>query len=221
MQNIGLPLAIFLLAYIVGSFPSAYLIGRLNRINIFDVGSGNMGANNITRALGFKWGVIVVAMDVAKGVAGVLLGRLLMPSDQISGGVIGAIAVVVGHNWSVLATILTGRLRGGKGVATAAGTMLLMAPIHVIAITLSMWALITILTRYVSLGALVGTAIGCGVMLFMIAQQQFYNISIPPSYSIYSLALTAMIYVRHWKNIVSLLTGRERRLGERVSSPVQ
>src|SRR5579859_5825407 len=111
MHNIGLPLAIFLLAYVVGSFPSAYLIGRMKGINIFDVGSGNMGANNITRTLGFKWGLVVVAMDVTKGVAGVLLGRVLMPGDQISGGVIGAIAVVVGHNWSLLATILTGRLR--------------------------------------------------------------------------------------------------------------
>src|SRR5579859_4014170 len=118
MQNIGLPLAIFLVAYIVGSFPSAYLIGRLNRINIFDVGSGNMGANNITRALGFKWGAVVILMDVSKGIAGVLLGRVLMPGDELSGGVIGAIAVVVGHNWSVLATLITGRLRGGKGVAT-------------------------------------------------------------------------------------------------------
>jgi glycerol-3-phosphate acyltransferase PlsY len=216
-MNIGIPLLIFLLAYIVGSFPSAYIIGRLNRINIFEVGSGNMGANNVIRSLGLKWGIVVVALDVTKGVIGVLIGRLIMPWDPISGGVIGAIAVVIGHNWSVLATLLTGRLRGGKGVATAAGTMFLMAPIHVIAITLALWALIVILTRYVSLGALVGTAIGCGVMLLMIAQQQIYNISIPPSYSIYSLALTAMIYLRHWKNIISLLTGRERRLGERVN----
>jgi len=126
---------------------------------------------------------------------------------------------VVGHNWSVLATLITGKLRGGKGAATAAGTMLLMAPVHVIAITLSLWMLVVILTRYVSLGVLVGTAIGCGTMLFMIAQQQSLNISIPPSYSIYSICLAAMIYLRHWKNIISLLTGHERRLGERVSIP--
>src|SRR5215470_8663395 len=105
-MNIGIPLLIFLLAYIVGSFPSAYIIGRLNRINIFEVGSGNMGANNVIRSLGVKWGIVVVAMDVTKGVIGVLIGRLIMPWDQFSGGVIGAIAVVIGHNWSVLATLL-------------------------------------------------------------------------------------------------------------------
>src|SRR5579859_2327988 len=120
MQNIGLPLLIFLIAYVIGSFPSAYVIGRLNRINIFDVGSGNMGANNVTRSLGLKWGIVVWIMDSAKGALGVLIGRWLMPWDQISGSVIGGIAVVVGHNWSVLATLITGKLRGGKGAATAA-----------------------------------------------------------------------------------------------------
>lgn len=214
MTNVLTPLTIFLVSYVIGSFPSAYLIGRINHINIFEIGSGNMGANNVVRSLGFKWGFIVWLMDSLKGVLAVVVARRILPDDEISASVISGIAVVVGHNWSLLATILTGRLRGGKGVSTAAGTMLMMAPAQVIIVTLSLWAATVLLTRYVSLGVLVSVAIGSALMLLMISLQ--YNI--PSSYSYYTIAIASMIYVRHWKNILSLINGRERRLGERVAS---
>jgi glycerol-3-phosphate acyltransferase PlsY len=88
-----------------------------------------MGANNVTRALGMTWGGLVWAIDSGKGVVAVLVSQLIMPWDVISASVIGAIAVVVGHNWSLIAALVTGTLRGGKGAATAGGTwVIMMAP---------------------------------------------------------------------------------------------
>jgi acyl phosphate:glycerol-3-phosphate acyltransferase len=210
--NIVPPLLTFLVCYIIGSFPTAYLIGRLNRINIFEVGSGNMGASNVVRSLGVKWGALVWAIDSGKGVLAVLLAPLLMPQDPASARVIGAIAVVVGHNWSLLATLVTGTIRGGKGAATAGGTwIIMMAPWwYIVVITLTLWGLLVLLTRYVSLAVLVSVAIGSIWVLILISQGS----DVPPLYIFYIVLVGLMIYIRHWKNIQALLAGRERRLGD-------
>jgi acyl phosphate:glycerol-3-phosphate acyltransferase len=213
MPNILMLLIVFVVSYLIGSIPTAYLIGKLNHVNIFEMGSGNMGANNVTRSLGFKWGVLTWFLDSLKGVVAIVIGRLLMFNDWIGASVISSIAVVVGHNWSFLATLITGKLRGGKGAATAAGTYIMMAPAQVIILTMAAWAAIVLLTRYVSLGVLVAVAIGTTWMLVLINQP---NTTIPHEYVYYALGVATMVYVRHWKNIQSLLAGRERRLGDRV-----
>jgi glycerol-3-phosphate acyltransferase PlsY len=206
------PFLVFLVCYVIGSFPTAYLVGRLNRINIFEVGSGNMGANNVTRALGMKWGGLVWAIDSGKGVVAVLVSQLIMPWDVISASVIGAIAVVVGHNWSLIAALVTGTLRGGKGAATAGGTwVIMMAPWwYIVVITLTLWGLIVLITRYVSLAVLVTIAIGTVWVLVLIGMG-----NVPPTYAFYIVLVPIIIYIRHWKNIQNLLAGRERRLGDR------
>ena len=213
-MNIWPLLATFMMCYVVGSFPTAYLAGRLNHINIFEVGSGNMGANNVTRALGMRWGALVWAVDSGKGVLAVLLARL-MPLDPTIASVIGATAVVIGHNWSLIAALVTGTLRGGKGAATAGGTwIIMMAPWwQIVVITLSLWGAIVLLTRYVSLAVLVSVAIGSAWVLALIA---LGSANVPPIYMFYIVLVAVIIYVRHWKNIRSLLAGRERRLGERA-----
>ncbi|HVO42301.1 MAG TPA: glycerol-3-phosphate 1-O-acyltransferase PlsY [Aggregatilineales bacterium] len=209
-MNIAIPLSVFLISYIIGSFPTAYIVGKINHINIFEVGSGNMGANNIMRALGLKWAVLVYLVDSGKGVLAILIARLL--GEAVSSSVIAAIAVVIGHNWSVLATIITGKLRGGKGVATACGTWLMLAPYwQLFVVALSAWGAVVLLTRYVSLGALVAVAIMV-VWTFVL----IFSAAIPAVYSVYVVLVSVMIYVRHWANIRALLTGRERRLGQRA-----
>ncbi len=213
-MNIVGPLLTFMACYVLGSFPTAYIIGRINKINIFEVGSGNMGANNVTRALGMKWGGLVWAIDSGKGILAVLIARLIMPDDVISASVVGAIAVVIGHNWSLLAALVTGTLRGGKGAATAGGTWIIMiAPYlgYVVVITLMLWGAIVLLTRYVSLAVLVSVAIGTVWVLYLISQG---TSNVPQAYMYYVVLVAVMIYIRHWKNIQSLLTGKERRLGE-------
>ncbi len=210
------PFLTFLVCYVIGSFPTAYLVGRLNHINIFEVGSGNMGANNVTRALGMVWGGLVWVVDSGKGIVAVLVARLMMPQDVISASVIGAIAVVIGHNWSLIASLVTGTIRGGKGAATAGGTwVIMMAPWwYIIVITLTLWGLLVLITRYVSLAVLVTMAVGAAWVLILIAAGQS---DVPPIYAIYIVIVPVMIYIRHWKNIQNLLAGRERRLGERAN----
>lgn len=204
----------FLICYVIGSFPTAYIVGRVNSINIFDVGSGNMGAANVIRALGFKWGTIVWLLDMCKGIIAVLVAAY-MPGASINAMAIGAFAVVVGHNWSVIATLITGTVRGGKGAATAAGTwLIMMAPWPAILIvTLMVWGAVVILTRYVSLGVLVSVALGT---VWVIGLMVFGDANIPAIYLLYILGVGFMIFYRHRENIVRLLQGNERKLGERT-----
>ncbi len=212
VENIWLPLATFMIAYVIGSFPTAYLVGRLKGINIFEIGSGNMGATNIVRSLGFRWGALVYLIDAGKGILAVIIARL-MPGNPTNASVIAAIAVVIGHNWSLLVTLITGKLRGGKGAATASGTWLVMFASwwYLIAIPLSVCLAVIYATRYVSLAVLATISVGTLTALILISQGAT---GIPQVYVIYLVLLTALIYFRHRENIQRLIEGRERRLGD-------
>ena len=97
-------------------------------VNIFEVGSGNMGAGNIARAAGKEWAALVWIFDGLKGVIAMLIAAQIAPSDHRSAAlIIAAIASVFGHNWSIFATMITGRIQGGKGAATASGTWILLS----------------------------------------------------------------------------------------------
>lgn len=202
------------LGYIIGSFPTAYLIGKLNNINIFNYGSGNMGATNVARTLGWGWAGLVFAIDIFKGILAVWIARQLAPSEplstQASASLIGAISVVIGHNWSFFATMVTGSIRGGKGAATAAGTWLILMPAIVVAIPIVFLALVIITTRYMSLAVMVSSSVGGLIVIAMVAAGQ-----LEPVYLLW-LVMPAMIIVRHRENIERLWAGNERRLGERV-----
>lgn len=199
------------LSYLIGSFPTAYVIGRLKGVNIFEIGSGNMGANNTARALGIQWGVVVWFLDGIKGIVALLLARLIAPSDaQGTALIIGAIAVVLGHNWSIFATIMTGKIRGGKGAATASGTWVLLVPPIMIALVLMLWAVIVFATRYMSLAVLSAVAaISIGLVALVILDAR------DPIYIGYTL-VAAMVFYRHRTNIKALLNGTERRFGDRA-----
>jgi acyl phosphate:glycerol-3-phosphate acyltransferase len=197
--------------YVIGSFPTAYIIGKLHGINIFAIGSGNMGANNTTRALGLQWGVAVWAIDVFKGMIAIVAARQLMSWDKLSASVIGAIAVVVGHNWSFFAALITGTIRGGKGAATAGGTWIMLIPAQIFVVTVLLWLLLVIGTRYVSLAVLVAFAVGTAWVIALVGQQL-----LAPAYSTYALIVSALVYYRHRENIVALLQGRERRFMDKA-----
>jgi len=203
--------------YLIGAIPTAYLIGRLNGVNIFEVGSGNMGTTNAVRALGWGWGVVVLAIDVGKGVAAVALAMALLPNGYAQ--VVGGLAAILGHNWSLFAALLTGRLRGGKGAATWMGTFLMIAPTPSIALVVGLLAVIILLTRYVSLGVLLSVAAGA-ISLAVLATNQIAGmpalVGAKEAYLAYGVLAAAMIFYRHRDNIRRLLAGTERRLGERV-----
>ncbi len=216
---------IIVVSYLLGSVPTAYFIGRLRGINIFEVGSGNMGGTNAARAMGIQWGVLVVVLDVLKGVAAVLIAHEIMVAHEImadhtyAAGIIAAIAVVIGHSWSLIATLLTmsinktGKLtiKGGKGAATALGTLIMIAPAYIIVASLTLAALIIAFTRFVSLGVLAALLIAAAGMVILSILQPDNGAGI-----YYALIVAAVMLWRFRGNIQRLLTGTERRLGERA-----
>ncbi len=201
---------ILVTSYLIGSIPTAYLLGRLHGVNIFEMGSGNMGANNTARVLGYQWGVLVWLLDGLKGISAMLIARQLVGIDDRSAAmIISAVAAVMGHNWSLFASLLTGHIRGGKGAATASGTWVLLASPVLIAVALIIWAMIVALTRYVSLAVLTIVLL---VSLFITAT--FFLDGYDPIYIVYVL-VPAMVFYRHRANIRAIISGTERRLGER------
>lgn len=210
MDKILSSVVIFVIAYLLGSIPTAYLIGRLRGINIFEIGSGNMGATNMIRATGrIYWGALVWFLDSAKSVAAVLIALRLMQDSPGLATVVSSVAVILGHNWSIFVAMITGQLRGGKGAAAAFGTLLVVAPLYVIAAMLIFFGLILAATRLVSLGVLMMFGLAIVWLGVLIAQQ-----AMPSDYIFYLLAITILILIRFRENIERLLAGTERRLGE-------
>lgn len=207
------------MSYLLGSIPTAYVIGKLHNINIFDIGSGNMGGTNAARALGMRWGLVVVTLDAIKGITAVLLARSLMPEAQWAATTIASIVAIVGHNWSLFATLFYwaarkgGRLTilGGKGAATAMGTMLMIAPVQILVGMLALFFALVFATRYVSLAVLAAFTLAI-VWLIVLALQRL----VPLEYVPYGLSLAVLLGVRFKGNIQRLVAGTERRLGERA-----
>jgi glycerol-3-phosphate acyltransferase PlsY len=199
-------------SYLLGSVPTAYLVGRFRHVNIFETGSGNMGATNVFRATGgLGWGLLVWFFDSSKGILAMLIATRIVPENAVAASVLAAIVTILGHNWSLFATLLTGTIRGGKGAATAFGTLLLIIPLHFIAVLLIVAGLIIALTRYVSLAVLIMFGLATVWVIVMITQRV-----IPIEYLLYVLAIMSLILIRFRENIQRLLAGTERRFGERA-----
>lgn len=218
-QNILSILLIIITSYLIGSIPTAYLLAKTRNINIFEIGSGNMGGTNVARALGTRWGVLTSLLDMCKGIAAIVIARQVLPEEEWAATTISAIAVISGHNWSLFATLLyhvavKGKrltIRGGKGAATALGTMLMIAQPQVIFGMIAIFGLLLALTRYVSLSVLSAFALSI-VWVYILARQE----QLPIEYATYSVILALLLIVRFWENIQRLLRGQERRFGERV-----
>lgn len=220
-QNILQLLLTIIMSYLVGSLPTAYLIAKTRNINIFESGSGNMGGTNIARSMGVVWGVITIVLDALKGVLAVIVGQLIMGDKMWSSTTItvASISAVVGHNWSLFASLIytsatrSSRLiiRGGKGGATAFGTLLMFAPYYVIVGMMAFGFVLFLKTRYVSLGVLSGFMVALPWVVVLVAQ----NI-LPAAYIVYAVAVALLIIWRFRENIDRIVKGTERRLGEPV-----
>jgi len=202
---------LFIAAYLMGAVPFAYLIGRLNGIDIFTIGSGNMGATNIARSLGYFWGVVTMFLDSAKGVMAILILRELAPENhRLLVTMVGAVGAVLGHMWSVFVWMITGQFRGGKGAATATGTWFMFLPMLFIVVVMALAVVVLAFTRYMSLTVLISNTIISVVVVSLVLLNGY-----DPLYLIY-LPICAVIFYRHRENIKSLLNGTERHFGERV-----
>ncbi len=210
-----------IVSYLLGSIPTAYLLAKAKNVNIFEVGSGNMGGTNITRTLGLRYGILTGLIDMSKGVLAIWLARTIFLPDFLgTGTTISAIVVIIGHNWSLFATLLTATVKngkvvatfkGGKGAATAFGTLLWIAPWTILAAMIAIAGFIIARTRYVSLGVLVSFGVAQIWLVILVAQGL-----LPSEVVLYSGTLTIMMAWRFRDNIYRLRTGTERRFGEKV-----
>jgi len=197
-------------AYFVGAIPFGYLVGRARGVNLFTAGSGNIGATNAARVLGTKFGVLVFTLDFLKGVLPVALilpiARQLAPdADTVLGQPdvlrVGAAALAfIGH----LFPIYLG-FRGGKGVATGAGTIFVLVPGPATLAVLS-WVVVLLASRIVSLASLAAVAVLVAARLLGISGP-FSEQALP--ITLYLIIGTALVFVKHHSNLRRLLMGTE------------
>ena len=193
--------ALMLVAYLAGSIPVGVLVARVaGGADPRTVGSGRTGGTNALRALGRKWATVVVVGDLAKGIVPVLLARVVTGGDPLVEALCAASAVA-GAIWSVFAGF-----RSGRGVGTGVGTMLVIQPLAVV-LAAPVFIGVILLTRYVSLGSLLGSAAMFPVMLLFV----FVAPGTPLSYLLYAAVGAAFIWLAHADNIDRLLHGTERK----------
>ena len=203
-------------AYIVGSLPMGLWVGRTRGIDIRTIGSGNIGATNVYRALGLGPALVVFAADVIKGWGPVRAGMVFLTPALARGGLSGeaaqawvvpiALAAIVGHSFSVFL-----RFRGGRGVATTLGVLLALSPWAALG-ALCVWIVVMVALRIVSVGSILAAA---SVPLFM------WRLHEPRPFFYFASAVAALVIVRHAPNIRRLARGEEKRISRLSAAPPQ
>ena len=188
--------ALILAAYLLGSVPTGYILGSLAGVDVRKAGSGNVGATNVARVLGKGRGALTLMVDVGKGWLAVFLALQLgvsLPWRTLVG-----IAVFLGHLYPIFL-----RFRGGKGVATALGVFLALAPGATLAL-IGIFALVVAVSRVVSLGSL-SAALAAPIV--------FWLFDLPPMVVAMGGFIALMITWRHRSNVQRLLAGTEPKFG--------
>jgi acyl phosphate:glycerol-3-phosphate acyltransferase len=190
-----------LLAYLLGSIPFGYLIVHWQKgIDVRATGSGSIGATNVMRNLGVVGFIATFVLDVAKGIAAVLLASKLSAGDPVWIAA-AAVAAVLGHCFPVWL-----KFRGGKGVATGVGVFIALAPLQVVLAVVGFAAVVAI-SRYISLGSIIGTAAFPALVYYTKHPR-------PPFAIVLGAAGGALIIIaRHHANIGRLLNGTESKVG--------
>lgn len=220
-QMVGSVLALAI-GYLCGSVPFGLLVGRLKGVDIRQHGSGNIGATNVGRVLGRPWGVLAFFLDVAKGFVPVLVfGRFASGWMPATAGARAGIfllwsavaaACVLGHLFPVFL-----RFKGGKGVATSLGAMLGLWPYFTLPglLTFGLWVLLTLATRYVSVGS-VGAAVAFPVVFAVFAairrEQWGTAADLWPLHGFATIIALLVVY-RHRGNLQRLFNGVEHQIG--------
>jgi len=188
--------------YLIGAIPVGYLVARAaGGFDIRGKGSGTIGATNVLRTLGPVPAVLTLLGDVAKGYVAVRAAEVIGPEPVW--GAAGAVLAIVGNCWPVFL-----RFTGGKGVATGLGAFLALTP-RAILLAMAVWIVLTAAFRYVSLASILGcVGLAIGTWLF----------GYRPMYVVAAVCAAAVILWRHHDNVKRLLSGTERRLGERASA---
>jgi glycerol-3-phosphate acyltransferase PlsY len=189
------PIALCLLAYVAGSIPFGLVIAHAKGVDLRAVGSGNIGATNVARALGKGWAILVLILDAAKGFVPVTLGqRLGLPPTAVA---LAGLAAIVGHMFTIFL-----RGRGGKGVATSLGVALALSPVAALC-GFGLYIVAYALTRLSSLGSLLG------IWSFPVFAVLVTHL--PRPYIVLSFFVPALVTLRHRRNIGRLVRGEEKK----------
>ncbi len=211
--------AVAFAGYLLGSLPFGYVVARAHGVDIFKEGSGNPGATNVKRVLGEKFGPKgrragngVFALDVLKGAfaAGWPMFTPLSTTDARLLGLVGVIAAVLGHSFSVFT-----RFKGGKGVATAAGGLVVLMPISCL-VGAAVWLLTFLVTRYVSLGSILAAVAVPATSWIRLALSARPVDQLP--FSLVATAVGLFVIIRHRENIRRLLAGTESKFSRKSES---
>jgi len=200
-------IAIALVSYLIGSIPAGYLAGRMAGIDIRSTGSGNIGATNVTRVLGKRYGYPVFFADFSKGIGAVgiatLVGKHLLtpPHSYESLQIVAAVFCVIGNAFPVWL-----HFRGGKGVATSAGVFFGLMPWAAL-VGVVVWVVTFAITRYVSVASIMATValpITVFVMIYFKQTNEFL-------FLYFTICLAIIVILRHRSNLSRLIRGTEQR----------
>jgi len=208
MSALPLLLLTFLASYLVGAVPFGVLVARWRGVDLLHHGSGNIGATNVGRLLGRRFGILVFLLDFAKGALPVLVATRWLPTADVGPDVLGVtagVAAFLGHLFPVYL-----RFHGGKGVATGAGAVTVLVPGPALA-ALAAWAVLVSATRYVSLASLAAAALLCALRLALPPHPWAPEQRVVTGFCLVAVAL---VFARHRGNVRRLFQGTENRLKE-------
>jgi glycerol-3-phosphate acyltransferase PlsY len=217
MTHIFFPLAI-IAAYLLGSIPFGLLIAKAHGKDLRSIGSGNIGATNVSRALGRKWAYFCFILDVLKGLIPMLATMFIAEPDSILTlwlWLAVGCAAILGHIYPIYV-----KFKGGKGVATSFGVALGLWPYYTMCVLLAaaVWLIVVLIWRYVSLASIAASAAFPLVLIaatIFISGWDFGNLW---PILITAVAIPVMVIVRHRENIKRLLTGTESKISQTKSS---
>lgn len=189
------------ICYLLGSIPFGYIVGKLfKKIDIRELGSGNIGATNVFRILGPSLASLVLIGDIGKGIFSIYLVRYLNINNLLILTIAGLV-VICGHDWSLFLGF-----KGGKGIATTFGVVFALNPTISI-LALIIWGVVLVTTRYVSLSSIFAVI---SIFIFTILFKQPYE------YIIFSAIILVLGIFNHKDNIKRLRSGNERKIGEKI-----
>ncbi|PKB76697.1 MAG: acyl-phosphate glycerol 3-phosphate acyltransferase [SAR202 cluster bacterium MP-SAtl-SRR3965592-G1] len=194
--------AVLPLAYLLGSISWGYMLLQWKMgVDVREFGSGRTGMSNVLRTGGAKSAVVVLTLDIGKGVMAVVLAREVIGTNgaEVAAGLI----VLAGHNWPVFL-----QFKGGRGILTALGGLALMVPVAAIIATAT-FLTVTALSRYISLGSVIGVTIGALAILALALAGVNSG-----TYMVYGFIACAMLVWQHRDNLQRIRDGNERRLGQ-------
>ncbi len=202
--------AFCVIAFLVGGIPFGYLVGRgLLKDDIRKHGSGNIGATNVTRLLGWKWGFVVLFLDALKGLLPTLATKLFLQdrgSDELAnlGAILAGICCILGHMYPIWL-----KMRGGKGVATALGVILVIAP-QASGVALATFLILFGVSRIVGLASIVSVTSFAIAQLTFMGQDVFMFGQLP--LTLFSTIIPALIVWKHRSNIRRMWQGDEQQM---------